>query len=179
MRLAHFFFVLIIVGALAAGTYAQTPLDPTVVVADPPGPPPPCGGSGEPVCYNGVGPLVENFNTPMGFEYTGTPNLTSFTLEFMFVPTGTPFGCQTDIWALCTISFPDLNTADFKFKNPVAGVPFPCSFNDGTGGTCPGFLATGGVASVTLQADVSDTPEPPSIILFGMGLALIAFVVKR
>ena len=178
MKLYRFFICVVFLAIFGAAAYAQTPIDPTVIVRDP-STPPPCGGQTQDVCYDGVGPLVEDYNAPMGFLYTGTTNLTSLTLEFILVPTGTSFGCQTDIWQFCAISFPDLNTAKFQFDNLVAGVAGPCSFNDGFGGTCPGFLAPGGSASVTLVPNVSDTPEPPSIILFGMGLALIVFVVKR
>jgi hypothetical protein len=164
---------LMILGSSAVAAYSQTPIDPKVIIQ---GSDPACGGAGQPICYNGTpSPLVESFSSPMGFVYTGTPNLTSFFLEFTGVPLGTAFSCQTDIWVECAISFPSLSEVEFA----LTGGPGPCNFNDGIGGTCPGFLSTDQGASITFEPLISETPEPGSILLFGTGLISIFMAAKR
>lgn len=170
MKLARLFCFLIILGSSAITAYAQTPLDPRVIVNDPAGCTIPPG-----ISYNGPGPLVESYSSPECFTYTGAPNLTTLILQFTGVPVATPFACQTDIWVDCTIS--DLGGGITQFD--LSGGPGACNFNDGIGGNCPGFLTTGQSATVTFEPVINETPELGSIVLFGTGLIAIFMGAKR
>src|ERR1700722_14312786 len=157
---------LLVIGCAASGTYSQTPIDPKVVINDPSGDPPACGPSG-PICYDGTGDLVENYSNPLPFVYTGTINLNTLTIDLQNVPPPPPligFTCQTNIWTKCVI-FPFTGTpGQVDFILSGSGIPAPG--DQGTCGNCPGYLLPNASVTFDLVPDVSETPEPASIILF-------------
>lgn len=175
MKLARVFCSLIILGISSTAAYAQTPVDPRVLINDPVGCTIPPG-----ISFPGpsTATLVESFLSPECFTYqppgVSPPNLDQLFFEFTDVPPLTEFICQTDIWVFCgTVSSPP-GTIEFHLHG--AG---PCQSNDGLFGTCPGFMAPGASATVTLQPIISEIPEPGSIILFGTGLISIFMAAKR
>jgi len=177
MKLTRVFWFLIILGSSSVAAYGQTPVDPRLIVSDPPG----CGSG---VTYAGgtaSTPLVESYSNPQCFTYTGTSHLNELFFEFTGVPALTEFICQTNIWITCgEVSGSPSGTVEFHFfDSPTAGQGGPCQANDGLFGTCPGFLLPGGFANVTVQPIISQTPEPGSIILFGTGLIGMIVAVKR
>jgi PEP-CTERM motif-containing protein len=183
MRVARVLCFLIIFGSSAIAAYAQTSVDPLVKVegvGDPA-----CGGSGQPVCFDGSGPLVETYGSPVSFVYDCgegcTTPLYSMTLEFIDVPPPPPtlfFECETNIWTDCSQGSSGPTTVEFSFFDtpPDSGGP-PCSAGGGT--TCPGYMTPNEEATVTITPLVSDTPEPSTIILFGTGLILLFVGSKR
>jgi hypothetical protein len=176
MKLARLFCFLIILASSAVAAYAQTPVDPKVIVnfANDPGT---CTPGPTLICYDGVGPLVETFGSPETFQYTGASPLTILFLEFTFVPPLTAFQCSTNIWTDCeTLAGPYPPNVGIELEYLGAGA------NDGGGGTCGpcvGQLVSGDQASVTLTPTVSETPEPGSIILFATGLFSFFLASKR
>lgn len=195
--------VILLVGSTIAA-HAQTAEDPKTIINTPtmPGGDPPCGGPGEPICItvnNSSHPLVEPYSPTYAadFEYcppassnctvsgVTSPLLTKFYLEFTEVPLGTEFGCQTNIWVDCGVGVvavdPDGKlTFEFTLSGGYGAVPpMNCNFNDGVGGTCPGFLAPGAAVDITNMPLISEIPEPGSIILFGTGLLSFFMTAKR
>jgi hypothetical protein len=183
MRLLQISICFVLLGMLAAGTFGQVPLDPKVIINFDPSF---CGGTGQLQCFPGGGPLVENYNSPSGFIYSGSAPLTSLILEFTNVPTDptTPiFICQTNIFSECGTSFDTTHDTEiFTMTQPPSGLPgvaAPCDSNDHIFGNCPNVLLTGQGATITFDPNVTATPEPASILLFGTGLCSILFAAKR
>ena len=191
MKIARLFCFLIILGSSAVAAYAQTPVDPTVIVnkIDPGG----CGGSGEPICYPGTPvPLVLVYNpsVTLDFQYDPTPSsskLETFELEFTGVPNLTTLYCQTDIWQICSFTtssdpgHPGDFDVTFNFFDVIPSTPGPCA-NDGVHAiapTCPGFLSSGDGFSVGFSPIVGATPEPGTMLLFGTGLIIFGGVLRR
>jgi hypothetical protein len=180
MKLYRVFICFVFLGLLGRAAYSQT-LDPKVIINDPlPGPA--CGGANPP-CYDGSGPFMTPYGSPTGFVYDGATDLTSLTIEFTGVPTPpTPtFSCQTNIFSECGTSFDSGTDIETLFISPLTGFPGSqlCDFNDHLFGICPNDIAPGTPVSITFVPDVSATPEPASIFLFGTGLCSIFFAAKR
>jgi hypothetical protein len=113
-----------------------------------------------------------------------TALLTDFFLDFTGVPVGTAFQCETNIWVNCTIANIGGDVTQFEMFGGYTGTLDPigtinCNSNDGHGGTCPGYLASGDGFSITGVPLISETPEPASFLLFGTGLVSILATVKR
>lgn len=175
MKLARTFCFLIVLGSLSVVASGQTPIDPKVIInkiGDPA-----CGGSGQPMCYDGSKPLKVAFAPVLSFAfvYDGPPNLTELFLRFTGVPTGTEFQCQTDIWTTCTTAALGAHRIQFH----MFGGPGTCTSNGGVMATCPGFLAPGDGFTLDVVPSVSATPEPASVFLFGTGLIIVLLVTKR
>lgn len=180
MKLYRIFICFVFLGLLGRAAYS-TPVDPKVIINDPG--PTPCGGPLQPPCYDGSQPFMTPYGSPTGFVYDGATDLTSLTIEFTGVPSPpTPtFSCQTNIFSECGTSFDSGTDIETFVLSPPIGMtgPQPCDFNDHLFGTCPNDLAPGATVSITFVPDISATPEPASIFLFGTGLCSIFFAAKR
>jgi hypothetical protein len=178
MRFARVFCFFVILGSSAAAAFAQTPVDPIArinLAVDPA-----CGGVSEPECYNGVGPLQFTYSPTLDAEFVYDPAnpsslLTTLVLQYLGVPTGTNFVCQSDIWETCSQS--DLGGGITQFT--LTGGPGPCQQNGGVSATCPGDVASMDGVTVTNTPVISETPEPAPIFLFGTGLLLIFVGTRR
>ena len=179
MTFFRVFICLLVIGCVAHGTYSQTPIDPKVVINDPPAGQPACGPLG-PLCYDGTSPLVENYGNPLPFVYTGTTNLNTLSIELQNVPPPPPligFICQTNIWTNCEII--PLSGVAGQVDFFLSGSGVPVQGDQGTCSNCPGYLLPNASVTFDLLPTVSEMPEPASIILFGTGLSLIAAKYRR
>jgi hypothetical protein len=182
MKILRFLCLSMLVVGFAVAASAQTPVDPTIITQklDPS-----CSDPGV-ICYTGAAPLSITFSPTLAVVFVYQPPnpaslLTDFKLDLTSVPPFTSFGCQTDIWVNCSITDEGSGTFQFDMSggyNP-GHPPTNCNYNDGVGGVCPGFLASGDGASITAVPLVSETPEPVSVILFGTGLLSIFGASKR
>jgi hypothetical protein len=170
MKLARACCILIILGSSGMAAYAQTSVDPKVVVnnlvTDPT-----CLSDPSAICYTGDGslsePLVEDYQNLKSFIYEPadtTAHLNSLYLAFTSgtVPPLTLLTCGSDIWANCSGVFPTPTGFDAMFLF-----------------SAPGFLTFDQGATVSLEPFISETPEPTSVLLFGTGLIAIFSAAKR
>jgi hypothetical protein len=184
MKLGRAVCFLLLFGISAAAAYAQTPVDPIILVQkmDPAS----CGGAGQPMCYPGSPvPLVETYSSTLSLAFLYDPSnpmskLTTLELELIDVPDSVLFTCETNIYTTCAqgagSGTPPAGDYNVLFILTGAG---HCLQDGGAGGTCPGFLASGDGFSITEEPLILATPEPASIILFGSGLLLFAGVLRR
>jgi hypothetical protein len=171
MRLTRVFFFLVILGSSAAATYAQT--DPIIYNNEPAGPS--CSSPDGLIVVTASSDVTvtvnESFSDPISIIYcptTPSGNLASIIEDFNGVPAGvTLFGCQSNIWQDCELSGPSDGTEEVY----LYGTAGECQ-NDDQEDTCTG-LAPGAVDDVTIS------PEPNSMILFGTGLILLFVASKR
>ncbi len=193
MQLYRLIVCLVFLAIFGRAAYSQAPIDPKVIInggGDPltcvANTDVPSSGGSDPTCYSGKNNLVLPFQTSFqgNFIYDGTSPLTTLTLDFTTVPTGTFFKCESNVFANCGyVLTSQPGTVEFSyFGDPTnLGVPTQCGSNpsDPTA-TCPNELTQNTQFGLTVAPVLaSEMPEPASIVLFGTGLCSILWVAKR